>query len=1044
MMTKKTVQVLSLALIAYLVVAPGTDRASAYERKFYKDTPEFNDEHYVVSPYQDVDNPHLTTVYEAPWKSKGLVPVKLTLKEKLAPLVLFADGKPKAKIITIKSSAYYLDCATLVKKYLDLATGGSFEIVDDDGTIGRPGIYIGPLKNEFSAAAAQKAQDFKYDGFNVVSFANGIALCGKEADPKYGFKKNLHPGRRTIRLGRSSFSRGTVMASLDFLERFIGIRWYCPGRVGVFIPDLKKRKVVVPAVSYRDEPVFGFRKWNDEMYQSFDKMYIAPSVKYSWVHNALRRRSRASLSIGNHTDCYWHKFYAGKPEYFAMRKDGTRMMGEKGDQSSQRCYGSEAGFRQHVKDIDNWYRYGDRTGEEHKKFTYRHCTPNDRYIYWFPNDGFPGCFCETCRKLSAKYSQYRPKYIQELHYLKKLAGYAAEKWPGKVVVYNLYGAMEIPAGIELPRNVILSKVFHGVPEVYWKEPKYLKFTEDLVDDLYKRSVGEVVMYHHYPQHIRIENLEMPYLAPHVLSNFYRKNREKLGGLVLDQWHMVLAHDVTMLYLFHSIAWNPDVDPDGVIDEYSALMFGPAAKEMKAYHDLLIDRWENVKWSYSPDVKLRYGAGPVRSMPKSVYWTENYPTNVRAKLQALLRGALKKTTRGSIYHDRMVWYNGATKKFFTQGRHFDENVAQVAECDRVQRPITIDGSLDDWAGRDTLVLKESMTGKDTKLRTEFMTAYDDRHVYVAGRVFEPDRMVLPPKPLKRDGPVYHHDSIEIFLCPNRLGDDEAQLNQRGRFYQIMLNARGEFLDSHMPLHSRELNTKFDMALEHKEKPMGNGFQFEIKLPFTAMGALAPKPGESWAVNFYRNRKRDDGSERYYAWSPTMGQPFFKTETFGVLEFPLEPLFEHEVRDPSIWARHVPDADVQLSTKDGVTTFKVKYPADARGPALVGFYAMGNAAKIEKPISAKWPIRFNGKGVKTIQAWMRSKDWEKLQVEYNPSANPAELAKTQDWTTLNLRETRDRKGAKIENISDFYALGITVNMTPGAEFSLECKNVKVYEE
>ena len=135
MMTKKTVQVLSLALIAYLVVAPGTDRASAYERKFYKDTPEFNDEHYVVSPYQDVDNPHLTTVYEAPWKSKGLVPVKLTLKEKLAPLVLFADGKPKAKIITIKSSAYYLDCATLVKKYLDLATGGSFEIVDDDGTV---------------------------------------------------------------------------------------------------------------------------------------------------------------------------------------------------------------------------------------------------------------------------------------------------------------------------------------------------------------------------------------------------------------------------------------------------------------------------------------------------------------------------------------------------------------------------------------------------------------------------------------------------------------------------------------------------------------------------------------------------------------------------------------------------------------------------------------------------------------------------------------------------------------------------------------------
>ncbi|HJN15422.1 MAG TPA: DUF4838 domain-containing protein, partial [Armatimonadota bacterium] len=733
MRRQKTRLALALALTAGLMVVPTMDSALAYERPIYEDTPEYNDDHYVVSPHRDQSNPHLKTIYEAPYESKGLTPVELTLEEGGSPLVLFADGEPQVEIITITSNPYYLECATLVKEHLDLATGGAFEIVADDNTTDRPGIYIGPLMNEHSIAAADEAQGYEYDGFNVVSFDNGIALCGRDADPKYGFKENLHPDRQTISWARSSFSRGTAMASLDFLERFVGIRWYCPGRVGIFIPDLKEREVVVPAVSYSDAPVFGFRNWNDEMYQSFDKMYTAPSVKYQWRHNALRRRSTASLSIGIHTDCYWHEFYADKPEYFAMREDGTRMMGEQGDQSSQRCYTSEAGFQQHVQDIDDWYQFGDRTGEEYRKFTYRRCVPNERYIYWFPNDGFPGCFCETCTELNAKFSHLHAKYVQELHYLGKLARYAAVKWPGKVVVYNLYGANEIPDGFDLPDNIMLSKVFHNVPEVYWKEPKYLEFAEDLVDDLYNRSVGGVVMYHHYPQHIRIENLEMPYLAPHVLSDFYRKNREKLGGLVLDQWHMLLAHDVTMLYLFQSIAWNPDVDPDGVIDEYSALMFGPAAGEMKAYHDLLIDRWENVKWSYAPDVQLRYGTGPVRSMPKSVYWTENYPTDVRGELQSLLQAALGKTTEGSIYHDRMVWYNEATKKFFTQGKHFDENVAQVADCERAGDPITIDGSLDDWTGYASVSLKESMTGKDATVRTEVMTAYDDEHIYIAGRV-----------------------------------------------------------------------------------------------------------------------------------------------------------------------------------------------------------------------------------------------------------------------------------------------------------------------
>jgi len=1024
-----------LGFIFVAVLLIGTSCAMAAQRVSYPDR------QFVVSPYPGAEDAYLNTIYNRPYESKGLSPVKLTLRDDVPPLVLCENGRPRAKIVTLTDNLYYNEIAELLKEYLDLATGASFEIVDDGDSMPR-GIYVGPLRNATSQEVFREAQTRGLDHFIVQSFDKGIILAGKDADPLHNAKRNLPEKYQRIRTRNALYVRGTYFAAIDFLERLIGIRRYSPGRVGAYIPDLTTRKVVIPAVRYEDGPVFAYRGWGGAHYGN-DARYLKVSYKEGDLWASYRRRSKATLAIGNHTDCYWHEFYAEEhPDYFAMRTDGTRMMGRKGPQSSQRCYTNEAGFQQHLENIDNWYKHGDRTGREYRTFTRDWTTPNDKYIYWMPNDGFPGCFCPGCKALLAKYdAKYHPQLVQELHYAAKLAREMKKRWPGKVLNYDLYGRKDIPAEFGLPDNVSITKVFNSYCEAYWKERKYLDFARALIDKLNTISIEKALIWSHYPVKPRqMTDLDMPYPAPHVLSRFYRESRDDILGVYINLGPWVTwAHDTYILYLYQSILWNPDVDPDEVLGEFCSLMFGPARKEMKEYHDLLIDRWENVKWSYTPDVVIYGGEHLSKTMPKKLYWTETYPRPIRDKLESLLRVALAKTEPGTIYHERMQHYTEAASRFFQQGRDADEGREMTAECPRISRAVTIDGDLREWQGAEALLLKESMTGRDAKIRTEFFTAHDETHFCVAGRAHEPSGIVLPPDRVAR---LHEYDSVEVFVCPDQLGDDEGGFNKRGRFYQIILNARGDTMTVLKPL-GKKPQVVSTLSFDRAVKPMGKGFQFEAGIPYASIDAIPPKPGSQWGANFYRNRKRDDGSERYYAWSPTMGKPFFKTETFGTLRFPKELLFAVDFRVAAAWDKRAPTAEYSYDFRDGVGIMRVKYPASSDKPTVIGFYTRSLNEPITKPIRVSTSIRYNGVGVSKIDFYVRSKSWEKMEYSYNPSANPREHIQTEAWRYLTVDRAvkRSREGkADLDKINDFYSAGVAATMHPGAEFTLEVKKIR----
>ena len=111
-------------------------------------------------------------------------------------------------------------------------------------------------------------------GFRIATFEKGIAVVGK--DTKFIPRWNERP------LDHLGTSRATYYGAIDFVERFLGVRYYFIGDLGKIYP--KCADLVVEPCAYEDAPYFRTRGNNYGFYHpvSTDRK-IAPYQKYSNV-----------------------------------------------------------------------------------------------------------------------------------------------------------------------------------------------------------------------------------------------------------------------------------------------------------------------------------------------------------------------------------------------------------------------------------------------------------------------------------------------------------------------------------------------------------------------------------------------------------------------------------------------------------------------------------------------------------------------------------------------------------------------------------------
>jgi len=968
-----------------------------------------------------------------PWESQGLAPVKIKIDKKSAPLILSDNGKAMVKlVIPAKTNrTYYMAIAKLMQKYLKETTGANFQIVKGTLKSGK-GIFIGPCEDATVKNIFDNIQKKPMETFLAKSFTNGILLVG-----------NDQPGNnyiKTLRISSLNYSRGTLFAAVDFLERMVGCRFYFPGKLGTCLPDYNKKSLTIPAFSYTDHPVFPFRMGSYRYHGFADNKAAGTSDKKERLYWAnIMRIGDVNKQRHGHTDTYWNKLFAkSHPEYFALRKDGSRMLGKRAGHSVQRCYTSPGGLQANIEAIAKFYK----DGKDYTAFATRSMAPDKKYIRWWPNDGFKGCECPNCLKLTDKNST-APHSRLIWYYVAKLADAIAKRWPDKMLLVPAYSSFRTPPkGTRIPKNVIIIPVLPaGVSMAYLKEPACWKEAEKDMKMLKKLNSEKFWMWMHYPHRPRITNrLDTPYPVPHYMLKYINKYKDVMSGYYLNGHHTtVLALDGIMLYLWYQALWNPDIDVDAMIDEYCDLMFGPAASTMKAYWKLLINRWENTRWKKMPDMENRKDRmGSI--IPREFYFAETYPKSIRNKLKNMLQKALKETPKASIYNKRMQWMLAGTEKFFDQGKMFDTGASIRTEA--IKLTPVIDGKLNEWKKFPHLNLIDNTNGKAPPAPTLIWTAFDKNNLYIAGKVFEKGGKFNTKGKMPRDMSLWNNDDIEIFICGDLAGLKEAGFPQISQFHQIIINADGSIFDAHKS--DGKSNKKVNIDFDLKTVKQKDGFVFEMKIPFKSINSTPPKPGDAWPMNFYRTRFVN-GKSTAQAWSPTMSS-FHDTTKFGSVIFPQNTLWKMPLKllkngnSPFIQA-FPKNVKTEVKFANNQMIVKCKAPKSLKKAFELKFYgkldARPNVLNSKTPLVCEFAFDIKGTGVFRVRGGVGKarSNTDYIGKAYHTRVSPGSVI---DHKILSRAElTRAKKTINTAETCVF-----AIKAMPGADFTVTLRKMLIF--
>ena len=245
-------------------------------------------------------------------------------------------------------------------------------------TEGRYTIILGT--NEWSAAAGLHPETRKRDSYCVRVEPKRAFIAGCD-DPKADPAKLIQDGRLYC-----VFERATLFGVYGFLDRHAGVRFYFPGELGTVVP--KADSLALETGDYTVTPRFSARD-----------CYLGGAGPYPGIDpndTAAQRRAKAFYSFFLREESYrvpcchgqnrFHiaeRFSESHPEYFQMRKDGTRCVGTKFEYNwmgRQLCHTSKV-----------WDIFREETVEQIR-------SGKKKYVDIMPQDGMAPCMCETCQR----------------------------------------------------------------------------------------------------------------------------------------------------------------------------------------------------------------------------------------------------------------------------------------------------------------------------------------------------------------------------------------------------------------------------------------------------------------------------------------------------------------------------------------------------------------------------------------------------------------------------------------------------------------------
>lgn len=733
------------------------------------------------------------------------------------PVVLVEDGQPKATIAVVVPKERY--SATLqgavkdLQHFIKSATGAELPIVQ--GRFHGTAIVVGE--------PSLGGDRMPVEGFAIRAEGDKVLIAGRDGE-----------------VAPHTMSYGTAWGIYDFLERFVGVRWYFPGDIGASVPQ--SRDLIVAPVLVEDAPVFLKR----EIWPSG-----GPTVTpFTGTHHRRMRSNDAwPVRLQVHSPTGWPAIYGkDRPECFERRSDGTRNF-------DMLCYGHPRTVETYLETLAAFYEKGDKAAWGGKP-------PIGNAITVSPNDMAVSCTCEHCRKLwQPDGGQYGTASKVIATFVANLAREVKKRWPDKTVIYLPYqNYTNVPPGVEFPDNVEVQLC--GMPGLaQYKEPA-IAASEQANIDGWVRLTGRKIQNWHYscwPE----DQTKAAYLFPHVVQQHYSRNRRKTVGSFINGERDHWDRQNLSLYVWMKCLWNPALDVEAVIAEYCRRMYGAAAGTVRELVAMQIDGWEKSRW---PNAALS---------PKGVYEV-SYPRESIARMEALLAQARQEAAGDGLVLQRLDYLGKPLADFFAEARDYAEsgNRTPLIVPKAAAQP-TVDGKLDEsaWAtAREvTFIRATDKANPQCQFPTTLKAVWTPSGVTFGFRMAEPT-----PDKLRRDiqgsddSLAWWNDNVELFLDVT---------GQRTGYYQLIINPNGAVFDAKG--HSVDWTCKGLSAAAH----VGADFwSLEVFVPIAAFAdAVAPAAGAQWFGNFTRHRVCDGKPREYQRLNTTFAGPSNNMMAFGPIRF-----------------------------------------------------------------------------------------------------------------------------------------------------------------
>jgi formylglycine-generating enzyme required for sulfatase activity len=645
-------------------------------------------------------------------------PVEIVREGKATAVIYVADPKGRGHfdpyVYRHMHAAFPPVLVRLVNELVEvvrLGSGAELERVDQPPSADQPAIVIGDC--EETRRAGIDAAKIPVEGFVVKTGPNRVYLVGST--------QALPPGV-------SGANDGTAWAVADFLERFVGVRWYWPAEYGGR-SILRQDSLVITPAHYRDQPVFRLRTLHPDetplLPLSFSPHAARPvdqrilpftsgvlpdgETAVTAVPQRALWRIGVSLPYQTVQQGAKHADVAGSVSagqtngaLFALRKDGTR-------DRHVFCYSAPETLAFALQSCERVWEKGANVGAW--------ITPTSVNI-WFPSTPGLACHCPVCRETAARFREDREltagfaarhgdrrafEMVEQLAhervislFVKRLSEEVAKRWPDKKVIFYPWDT-NCSEGIGFPSNLVVhafnmsySMGLMHQPVVRRAQTARLRVwsgpEEDATSPKGSGAAGARPVNTWFGSYGPSDWTYGPVQYPHVVRDFYRSNREFIGGSsVLTYSAPCWTTLAPTFYVWMRVLWNPELDVEATLDEMCRRLFGPGAASARALLRLECERWEGATWTQplTENDMTNLGENSLR-FSRDLHFRESWPQDVVVRMKALRDQALAEMSGDSNARQSFLYWTWTFDEFLKEADAIHRNAGRTVDASSTQK------------------------------------------------------------------------------------------------------------------------------------------------------------------------------------------------------------------------------------------------------------------------------------------------------------------------------------------------------------------------